>query len=405
MGMRHVFALTLALLASSTAQAQQAAVDPRWEPWLGCWVPEVRHVLQVESPVCIVPSADGRGVTLRAFEGTRELPAETFTADGAPQAVTASDCSGERVTQWATRGVRFFSTARMACSGQPSSTTSSVSTLLRSDLWLDVHVSGVNDGEQVRARRMRRSLAAPPAAVADLVRSRRPVPVTPAVVLVDDVLEANRLVPATAVEAWLAESGARAALDRKGLGRLADAQVEERVIDLLVAMAYPQKFQVRRAADAGGVGGFGGFGGFGSGGFFGGGVDDGFYPGNWGYLADVYGYGFGSFGLPYFLGTGAFYRPDALYTVPAVGGGASTQEEHGRVINGQGYTRVQPREPYQGTASSGGSRGRTSSSGGVDASGGYSGSSASGDSSGSSGASPSGYSGGGSSTGQTAVPR
>lgn len=401
MGMRHVFALTLVLLASSTAQAQQAPVDPRWEPWLGCWVPEVRHVLQTGSPVCIVPSADGRGVSLRAFAGTRELPAETFTADAAPQPVTASGCSGERVTQWATRGVRFFSTARMACSGQPSSTTSSVSTLLRSDLWLDVHVTIVNDVEQVRARRMRRSLAEPPAPVADLLRSLRPVPVTPAVVLVDDVLEANRLVPATAVEAWLAESGARAALDRKGLGRLADAQVEERVIDLLVAMAYPQKFQVRRA-DAGGVGGFG------LGGFFGGGIDDGFYPGNWGYLADVYGYGFGSFGLPYFLGTGAFYRPDVLYSIPAGGGGsgASTPEEQGRVINGQGYTRVQPREPYQGPASSGGSRGRTSSTSGVDASGGYSGSSASGDSSGGSGASPSGYSGGGGgSTGQTAVPR
>lgn len=400
--MKHITNLALAtvvLLAPHAAHAQ--AVDTKWQPWLGCWVSEGRIPGISNATVCVLPSGDGRGVTVKSFEGNRELLSEAIVSDGTTQRVAEKDCSGERTTQWASHGARFYSNATLTCAGQPPSKTTGISALIRPDVWLEVQVSGANGGEQVRTRRLLRSGGTPPSPVAEQVRALRPSRVAPEPVAPDDVIEATRLVPSTTVEAWLAESGARAALDRRGLVQLADAKVQERVIDLLVAMAYPQKFQVRRNSSGSG----------GSGGFFGSEwMDDGIYPGSWSYLSDIYGYGFGSFGLPFLyggFGSPYYYPGSATYFVPTVGGGgggAAADTEHGQVINGQGYTRVQPRTTYQGSASSsGGTSSRGSSSDG----GSYTGQSSSGSSGGSSsGASPGGYSGSsGGSTGQTAVPR
>ncbi|MEQ1731210.1 MAG: hypothetical protein ABL982_22810, partial [Vicinamibacterales bacterium] len=91
--------------------------------------------------------------------------------------------------------------------------------------------------------------------------------------------------------------------------------------------------------------------------------------------------------------------------VPAGGGGGGGVEDptHGQVVNGQGYTRVQPREAVRSTPLyQGGTQTASGSGGGSDS--GSVGSAGSGSES--SGASPGGYSGGGgTATGLTAVPR
>ena len=164
----------------------------------------------------------------------------------------------------------------------------------------------------------------------------------------------------------------------------------------MVALYYPKKFEVRRAS--GGGGGGSGLGMFSD-----------FYPGQWGLLSSEYGLGYGAYGVPFFFGANGYYQqPGEFYFVPGSGGGGPTpaQETHGQVVNGQGYTRVQTREPYRGTATSSGGSGQTASSTGGNADSGGGASSSSAGSSGSSGVSSGGYSsGGGGSTGLTAVPR
>jgi hypothetical protein len=213
-------------------------------------------------------------------------------------------------------------------------------------------------------------------------------------VTLDDVVEASGRVASSGVEAWLSESNARVPLDKRALVQLSDNHVAGSVIDLMVALAYPQKFEVRRASPGGGGAGF-----------FPGDITD-FYPGVWSDLAG-YGLGYGVYGVPYFFGGSSYFQPYS-YFLPVTSGSTDISDErasHGQVINGRGYTRVQPREAYRGTATaSGGTTQRDSgSSGGGSTDGGSSGGSSGG---GSSTASPGGYSGGGgSSTGLTAVPR
>ena len=383
--------LFITLLATASPAAAQPSPDARWAAWVGCWTAAARPGLPSETTLCVVP--DGAGVRMVTFAGERELLSETLVADGSPQALEERACRGERVTRWSSSATRLFSSSTLTCDTQAAVKTTGLSALVAADQWLDVQVAEVGGREQVRTRRFWRSTTTPPAAVANALRgvtSTRPVI---AATTVGDIVEASGAVAPIGVEAWLAESRVQVPLDRRALVQLSDAKVAPHVIDVMVALAYPEKFEVRRNTGGGGSSGSSGW------------LDD-FNPADWGYLADVYGYGFGSFGLPYFMGANAYaYYPGGFSYVPAGdgGGGAAEDTSHGQVVNGQGYTRVQPREAvrtvplYQGGGTQAASGSGSSDGGSVGSSGGSGGSSA---------ASPGGYSsGGGTATGLTAVPR
>ena len=156
----------------------------------------------------------------------------------------------------------------------------------------------------------------------------------------------------------------------------------------MVAQSFPKKFEVRRR-DGGTMDyGF----------MYGGGADfDMAYP----YYAFYSPFGFGYWGYydDFYYGYGPGYYP---------GGGVPIDPEpnaqHGRVVNGAGYTLVGPRqvEPAANTGgSSNSSRGRSAGadSGGSVSSGGYSNGGSSG------GGSGGGAASGGGDGGRTAVPR
>lgn len=387
--------IALVTLPAAPARAQGAAagnLDQRWSAWVGCWTPSSRPGADQEAQLCIVPAPDGRGVRMISFDGERELLNERFVADGSSQPLSERACTGERTSRWAAAGSRVFTSSTAKCANEPPIETSRLFALVTGDQWLDIQVSKSGGREQVRTQRFWRSTGPPPTAVANAVAQPTPSRPVIASVTVDDVVEASRYLPSNALEAWLAESSTRVRVDRSALVKLADAKVSTDVIDLMVALAYPQKFEVRR-------------GGSGGGGVWTGPFDDGFYAGEWGYLADVFTYGFG-FGYPYWIGAnGYYYYPGGIYAQPGGGGGAAEPETHGQVVNGLGYTRVQPRAAVRGPAAPG-SAASSSGAGGADG-GSSSGSSSSGSSGSSGGVSSSGYSGGGggTSTGLTAVPR
>lgn len=389
---RIALMLALVVTSGSLARAQTQGSDP-WTPWFGCWTPEARTTADAQTQMCVVPTLDGHGVRRLTFADDREVLAETIVADGSRQLVSEKGCAGSRTSHWAMTGPRLFQSSTLTCSGEPELRISGISALVSSGRWVEIHVSNTGGLEQVRTRRYWRSSAAPPTPIADIVRGLTTARSPRSSLSADDVMEASREVPAIGVEAWLVESGVRVPIDRRTLVRLSDAKVGNNVIDLMVALAFPQKFEVRRT-------------GMGSGGgnLFSGSVLDGYGPDGWGYLADVYGFGFGSFGVPYYLGYNGYYQPGGYDEVVGSGGSdGASDATHGQVVNGQGYTRVQPREPYRGTAAAQSGGSHAASSGGADNGSGGGGSSAGASSS---GASPSGYSGGdGASTGLTAVPR
>ena len=431
-----LLAITLALVSSATAFAQDspAGFDSRWTPYLGCWTVAQEQFGQqpVSVPsgtmVCVRPS--GRfGVAITTTVDGKNVLEQTIVADGSAQPLSQGDCTGTQTSEWSRDGERLFTRVTLDCTGRPTRNVSGI-TMMAKGRWVDVQATVVDSDHDLRVRRYRRSsdpYTGMPA-------------MTAAPFNVEDVIEASAKVHAPAVEAALLEVGGRFTLSSRVLRQLADAKVSPNVIDLMVAQAYPERFD----------------------------IDTGVSPpvsvasgattsssnttvimGSSVYPYPVYDpfysgyYYYSPFAYPYYWGAGyryrygyPYYNHYNYYGYPAYGGGSiyyggpggsgidyappGTPDSRGAsgIATGRGYTRVRPAgsgdsgggEAAVPTSRSGnvgrGSRGLDT--GGTPSSSGSSNSSGSSSSSGSSGTSSGGYSGGGNAGGEggrTAQPR
>jgi hypothetical protein len=411
------FALAL-IAAPASAQAQ----TDRWTPWLGCWDlvlenaregtlsadtardpaprPRPRDTSSSQPRVC-VERAPGGGATFRTTIGTTQTPiAQTLIADGASHPIADGECTGTQRVEWSKDGLRLYSNAELTCKGDPGTRRVSGYALLGPNAtWTDVQSIDLGGRDSYRVRRYRRVETTPN----ERAQGAR--------LSIDDVKEATGKVTSQAIEAAMVETNASFPLTSRRLLELSDAKVSPNVIDLMVALSYPKRFVVERARadraqtqitnDP-----------FGLGWAFGQPVwsdDFGFYSPLYGpyssYYYSPFSYGYLNYS-PYFNGAGYFTVIDG----DGGGGGRGPQPSGlGRVVDGQGYTRVRPREsePTAGTHSTAAT---ASGSASAPSSGGSSGGStvtsqgfSSGGSSG--GSSSSGGGGGDSGGGRTAVPR
>jgi hypothetical protein len=148
---------------------------------------------------------------------------------------------------------------------------------------------------------------------------------------VDDVIEAVHAVDAEAVRAWVAEMADPFELDSRRLVRMADAGVPPSVIDVVIAVSYPDRFALSREGDVARIerehdanNGYGGYGGH---------IPVYMYPtyGRYGYYDSYYGYGgYGGYGWGY-------YGPPSVIVVEP-----RDPEPRAKVVKGRGYTRGNP---------------------------------------------------------------
>jgi len=406
------FAPALALLLALPAYAQQNTADPRWNRWIGCWelvvenaregaptpdtttrAPRSRTLDPVRPQVC-VEAAPGGGATFTTKVGTQTPIVQTVIADGVGRPVTEDGCTGTQNAEWSADGLRLYARAELTCKGDPGTRRVSGLAMLGPDgRWTDVQSVEIDGREGFRVRQYRRS--ADERTVNDIAATA---------LTLEDVKEASAKVSPRALEAALVETRASFDLDSRKLLDLQAAGVPASVVDVMVALSYPDRFVVERTAA----------------------VDrartpivnDPFMLGwafslpSWsdvyGFYSPLYGpfspYYYSPFAYSYYRGYNPFFYGVGSYAIDAGGGGGNVRPDRpsgqGRVVNGRGYTRVRPREAEPAAVVRGGGGSTAMSSGG--------GSSSSSGSSGGS-ASPAGFSSGGgggaSSGGRTAQPR
>jgi hypothetical protein len=412
--MRTPIVVALLLLgAAMPARAQQA--DPRWSPWLGCWQMLDERVRDgnpsgadavaaartralgstTDVSVCVTPGSQPNAVTLSTRASGEPAFEQTMAADAVTHPIMEGACSGSQRAEWSADGYRLFARAELKCANQPPRTISGLTMMTTDGEWLDVQAIDVGGTTNVRVRSYRRT--------SSTARVGTATAIAHAALDIEDVKEASTRVASPALEAALIESGARFRLDRRVLVDLDDAKVPDAVIDLMVALSYPDRFQIERrvetsadafppsyaGADWSGIWGLG-------------------YPyfslypnyyGNYRYYYSPFGYGYAGLYDPY---SPYYYYPGSF----VVGGAApppAANAGDGRVVNGVGYTRIRPREaiPSEG---GGGERssGRSGDGGGFVSGAGYSQGGGSSSGGGGGGSSRSGGSDGG---GRTAQPR
>ena len=237
----------------TTAGAQTP--DPRWNDWLGCWN------LVADGNVARLPPAEDAagGVTGPIRPGSsrdaRVCVSPSQRRRGTAHASSASSrCCRRRssptapITRWPTAAAP----ARSARSGRPTACGSSRarrspakgsrrapspdSRSWRPDgQWVDVQAVTIGGTDSVRVRRFR-----PP-----VERARTGVPAAAVRLQVEHVKEASEHVSPRAIEAALMETSARFPLSSRVLVDLDKAGVDDRVIDLMVALSFPRSFAVR----------------------------------------------------------------------------------------------------------------------------------------------------------------
>ena len=401
--MTHLSTLIL-LLAATTAFAQTPVSGPserdRWAAWMGCWqiaeesLDDVERLLATQpgqpaperasgARVCVTPSEDG-GATMTTLVNGKSVLTETIVADGKARPLTDPTCRGSQHAEWSQLGPRIYARTEVTCGDQPTRVVSGFSAVVSGPMWLDIQMIESEGRKSMRVRRYRRA-ADQKGATTSTAQTLGTMPVG-GKLSIAEIKEASVKLAPEALQAVVLELGSGGYdLNAKRLIELDDAGVPDSVIDLMVAMSFPAKFVVERAVPTSGPGALGGgspFAPWYGGGALGmwGGVDGWSYFAHPMYYSSYYSpFGYYNWGYydPYYYG-----NPGVVIVNPGPGGGGIPESSGaGRVVDGQGYTRIRPNVPDApsragngsgwGTSSAGSNSG--SGSGGSVSTGGYSG--------------------------------
>lgn len=389
--MLTVAAAAALMIVPSLAQAQ-GATDSRWSAWIGCWVsgPLDASGGSATRPVCIVP-AGGSAVDIVAIRDGSEVSRERIEADGSQHQSQRDGCTGWQSARWSGDARRVYLKSEHQCTAAGPRKSSGLIAMTPEGEWLDiVSVTTGEDQAGVRVIRHRpifdpSGLPAPVAmSLATASRSQMSRVQAGAPIAVTDIVEASHQISDAAVAAWLNDVRQRFDVDAKRLIELADAGVPDRVVDMMVGLAYPNAFSVppsptRLGAlatderDGGSVAAFDPGCGFDFSLFGFGGCSPyayspfGYSPFAFGYLP--YSSRFGYPGGFYPGGYGGWYDTPPVVVVIKPGDGTA----HGQVVNGRGYssgstgtTAAPPSttSSSSGSGSSGGGGGSSSGGGG-----------------------------------------
>lgn len=324
-------------------EAQERNTRIAWQPFLGCWQPDGAE--EGEGVLCFV--ADGNQLEMVTVAGGEITHREPFAADGQLRRIEQDGCVGEESARFSDDYQRIYTTSSVTCAGEPPRSGTGIIFMPAGDEWVDVRATG-ESGEEASAwaqwyvRAGERELNAlgiesgrytAPLAARAMAGSMR-APIT-----IDDVIDASRHVHEKAVEAWIAEVGQEFAnLDVDDLVRLDDAGVSGDLIDVIVAVSFPERFAVNRQQPSGAPARY-----FGARPIWG----DPYYS-SWGSRYGGYysgwGYGYGSYYSPY-------YYPRVIVDVRPI-----RPTSGGRVIAGRGYSSGGSSRGFVGSTSPGSSR-------------------------------------------------
>jgi hypothetical protein len=370
--------MLLAGLAPSTLAAQD--VDSRWLPWLGCW--EAAEAGEETPLLCVRPASEGNGVEFVTWTGTEMSPPEAILADGVPRNAEREDCVGMEEARFSDDGHRIYLKSEYVCEGGVEQKASGILAMVNPMEWVDI--KAVDGNPWVLKYRLARTSRVEEAGVENVVAPRASLVKSARLaashrLTEEDVLEAVEHVDAAAVEALIVERGDPFAINAELLVRLDDAGVPDRVIDVMVAVSFPDRFAIksgpmpveeladeadynqprRRFYMASGFyspfwGGYG------------------YYPRSYGLgWYDYYGYGglgYGGYGWGGWGYPGYGYYPRTVVVTPRTGSSGRMIKGQGYTRGGSGYTRGTARPRGSSRATSGGSR--SGASAGVRSSGG-----------------------------------
>jgi len=268
--MRRIWIVFLALVAwgmgtgaSHGAAALPDLTDPavqdtRWLPWVGCWDGASDSGLADEGfLVCFSLLPNDGGVEIVTYSEGVVTARETLRADGAAVAIEEGGCTGTRQARWSSDDRRVLLESTMDCGvGVTRSARGMLSVLPEGRGWAEIHA--VHAGGETPIVGIRTFTPSHPGdliawGIANPVAGQELAAQTARTqagrsLSIDAVVEISDHAGAAVAGTLIAERGEPFRLDASTLRAMAAQGVPSEVLDVMVAVTWPERFAITGGA-------------------------------------------------------------------------------------------------------------------------------------------------------------
>jgi hypothetical protein len=240
--------------ADGTASSTDNA-DTRWLPWIGSWrlisdtVNENDRSAKEDYLLDISLGDDGKSIVMKSSQDEATLLEEKIVVDGSRQPLKNNGCTGWYKYSWSDTGKRLLFESESGCPGGQPRFISGISIITDNRYWLDIQHLRSGEERAISVRKyeaITNDLSTPektgPRAIG---MARFPAASS---LSIDEIVELSHKVAPEVIEVALVEIHKPFKINSDTLVRLADAGVPPQVVDLMVALSFPDKFTVERHA-------------------------------------------------------------------------------------------------------------------------------------------------------------
>lgn len=252
----------------SSAFAQNAAPELRWRALAGCWVPDQNAAVGANSVsgsmLCIAPVAGTASADVATIVNKQVLNTERINASGERANKTVDKCPGWETATWSEDKSRLYMRSEYDCGDNLKVKGSGVLSLDADGNLVQIEGTtiGTNGGSRVMRFHPADVALAAGTVLADSAMVQTVAAETSASASwfrqasghapsVAAILDMSKHVDEAVAQTWIAEVGKPEKLSAKELVAMSDAGMSPALIDMMVAMTYPERFQLQARATGG----------------------------------------------------------------------------------------------------------------------------------------------------------
>jgi hypothetical protein len=219
--------------------------------WLGCWDaladPEADSTVSLEErqKICVAPGDAPQILDMTVLVDDEIVAKETIVTDGSRQPVSDGGCDGWIRSVLSEDRRRLYLQSEATCPDGKLRNLTGASMIVSENRWIDIHALRIDGDRELLIQRYRPvevGIVRLPGALPTEMHAVRMAAAAP--LSVENVSEALQFVDPAVVEAMLLESDASFGIDSDLLLYLDRAGIPSEIIDLMVALSFPDYFTV-----------------------------------------------------------------------------------------------------------------------------------------------------------------
>jgi len=249
-----VLVVLLVLVSSAFAQTN-AAMDTKasLRAWTGIWTFSDEKAATgslsslPKTTVEISPTADGNGIQIARKAVDQPEIKEIIIPDGSKRAVDDPNCTGFQTANLVAGAGMIVSSSEVTCKNTGAFATNNVKLILSADQMVDILELKTNGESKLAFRRLRLERDLPPLNATEPTNANVIARMTVGQTWnLDRVVQLSKIMDTQLLEAVLVEKQVILDMNKGALKELKNSKLPKRIVDLLVALAYPDKFKIAR---------------------------------------------------------------------------------------------------------------------------------------------------------------